>query len=50
VKGIQSEEEIVYFQEQGLKCEKCSEVKGILSAGKSSMYREKVRKVLSEVK
>jgi hypothetical protein len=28
VKGIQSEEEIEYFQENGLKCDKCSEMKG----------------------
>ena len=44
MKGNQSEEEIVYFQEQGLKCDKRSEVKGIRSAGKSSIYRQKVRK------
>jgi len=28
VKGIQSEEEIEYFQEKRLKCDKWSEVKG----------------------
>jgi len=44
VKGIQNEEEIMYFQEQGLKYDKCSDVKGIWSAEKSSIYREKVGK------
>ena len=36
--------------EKGPKGDKWSEVKGIWSAGKSSIYREKIRKVLSEVK
>jgi hypothetical protein len=47
VRGIWSEEEIEYFQEQGLKYDKLSEVKGFWSVGTSSIYREKVRKVLS---
>ena len=50
VGGIRSGEEIEYFQEKGLKCDKWSEVKGFWSVGKSSIYREKVRKVLSDVK
>ena len=50
VKGIQSEKEIEYSQEKGLKCDKWSDMKGFWSAGKSSIYREKVRKLLSEVK
>jgi hypothetical protein len=50
VKEIRSEEGIEYFQEKGLKCDKWSEVKGFWNAGKSSIYREKVRKVLSKGK
>ena len=50
MKWIQSEDEIENFQEKGLKCKKWSEIKEFWSAGKSSMYREQVRKVVCEVK